>query len=186
MNNMDKIAQIMAMKRMQDELDEMTQRIDGIVQENEVMINDNVDNICARIERELEEICELTDDRISGTKHIHFSAGGFNYGLAFDGTQNKMYFMDTESSWEHKDDKKDYHIVIAKHADASGTHYYEDGRWRDQQTKEIFASDWENAKENIKNAILKAYEYHQKNLVKENMRKLNESENRLASVTKGE
>lgn len=177
---MDKNAQIAALKRIQDEVDEMASRIDSIVKENEITIAENVDAICSRIERELEEIYELTDERIYGTRHLYFTAGGHNYGLAFDGKQNKMYFIDTEKGWGRDGDDREYHVVIAKFQDASGTHYFEDGKWRDQRTKEIFASDWEAAKAEIKDKIIFAYETHQKNVLRENMRKLNESEKRLA------
>lgn len=180
---MDKIAQIQALKRLQTEVDEMSSRIEDIVNANEIAITENVDDICLRIENELEEIYELTDERVHDSRHFYFMAGGHSYGLAFDGKQNKMYFLDSEKSWGREGDDQAYHIVISKYPDASGTHYYEDGKWRDQRTKEIFASEWETIKEGIKDKIIQAYERYQKKTLENNMRKLQESEKRLASVT---
>lgn len=183
---MDKIAQITALKRIQDEIDDMTNRIENIIKGNEITINENVDAICSRIEKELEEIYELTDERIYSSRHITFSANGFHYGLAFDGTQNKMYFLDTETPWGYKGERREYHVVIAEHSDASGKHYYEDGKWRDQRTKEIFAANWDAIKKSIIDRITLAYENHQKDTLKENMRRLRESESRLAKVERKE
>ena len=181
---MDKKAQIEALRKVQDEIDELSARIDTIVKENEQKITDNVDEICKQIEKDLEEIYEMTDERIHDTRHVYFYVDSYHYALSFDGKANAMYFIDTEKSWGKRDDNRPYHIVIAEHQDGSGKHYYEDGKWRDQRTKEIFASGWAEAKKEIHEKIIQAYEFAQKESLKSCMRVLNDSESRLANVSR--
>lgn len=183
---MDKKAQIEALRKVQDEIDELSTRIDTIVKENEQKITDNVNEICKQIEKDLEEIYEMTDERVYKTRHISFYVSGYRYNLVFDGSINSMYFLESEKAFGKKGDDKTFHILIAEFKDGSGKHYYEDGRWRGQHTKEIFASGWEEAKEEIQNSIIEAYEYTQKETLRSCTRVLKDSESRLAKVERKE
>ena len=125
----------------------------------------------------------MTDERVYGTRHFTVFLDGFYWGFAFDGQQKRHYFLKSEEPGGFMTDMKDYHIVIGQCTDASGTHYYEDGIWATQNIKEQIASNWEKIKEGAITTITKAYERHQKEMLEKNMRKLQESEKRLASVT---
>lgn len=190
---MDNITRIKALKKTRVKVDKLVKEIDELTQANIQQLNENVDEICSRIEKDLEEIYKLTDENVYRTRHL--SVCLYNtpkeikntYGIAFDGETNEMYFMDTERSYGTKGNDKKYHIVIADYSDASGRHYYEDGKWREEiilgmTWKEYFATYWEDIKEQIITEIAKAYESYNKDQLHDAMSRLDDSENRLSKT----
>ena len=190
---MDNIEKIKALKEVRVKVDELVKEIDGLTQTNIQQLNDNVDEICNKIGKELEEIYKLTDKNVYRTRHLSINLYNApkeikrSYGIAFDGKTNRMYFIDTEKSYGHEGDDKEYHIVIADYSDGSGRHYYEDGTWRQgticgMTWKEFFATYWEDIKEQMLSSIAKAYESYNKSQLHDAMDRLNDSENRLAKT----
>ena len=190
---MNDIERIKALKETRVKVDNIVKEINELTQVNKQKIEQNVDEICKRIEKELEEIYELTDENVYGTRHISVNLNnglkGLRkaYGIGFDGKTNEMYFMDTEKIYGTKGNDKEYHIVIADYADGSGRHYYEDGKWREgtilgMTWKEHIATSWDDMKKEIIKEITNAYEEYQKGNLKDAMNRLNDSENRLAKI----
>lgn len=185
---MTEIERVKALKEMRIKADALMAEIYNLSAENEKEITRNVDEICEQIERDLEEIYELTDKNVIGTRHINFSCetpyGKRTYGLAYEGETLVRYFMDSERTWGNSETRK-YHVILGQYSDASGVHWYEDGKWRTNSNamREIFASNWENIKEQIISNIGKAYEDYQKSGMEKALRRLSETENRLAAVS---
>ena len=190
---MNDIERIKALKETKVKVDNIVKEIDELTQINKQKIEQNVDEVCKRIEKEIEEIYELTDENIYGTRHISIRIDNApskiknTYGISFDGRTNIMYFMDTESSCGIEGNDKEYHVVIADWSDASGRHYYEDGKWREgticgMTWKEYFATYWNDMKKVIIRNIANSYEKYQRENLKDAMNRLNDSENRLAKI----
>lgn len=177
----DKIAKINALRAIEDEVLAVYEKINDIVAEKEKELSENVDAICRQIEKDLEDLSKLTDTDIYETKHLGFQANGHWYGVSFNGKTNSMYFMDQNRSWGTNGDDREYHIVIAEHRDASGYHYYEDGKWR-ETSKEFFASNWKEIKPQLEDDLVRAYKNHQDTLLKKSMDKLHDVEQRLAAT----
>ena len=192
---MNDIERIKALKETRVKVDNIVKEINELTQVNKQKIEQNVDEVCKRIEKELEEIYELTDKNVYRTRHISVylsNAPGelkVSCGIGFDGKTNEMYFMDTERIYGTKGNDKEYHILIADYADGSGRHYYEDGKWREgtirgMTWKEYFARYWDDIKKEIIKEITNAYEEYQKGNLKDAMNRLNDSENRLAKINR--
>lgn len=190
---MNDIERIKALKETRVKVDNIVKEINELTQINEQKLEQNVDEVCKRIENELEEIYELTDENVYKTRHILVYLENApkkikrSYGISFDGKVNKMYFIDTESSYGTKGNDREYHVVISDYGDGSGCHYYEDGKWREETIqgmtwKEYFATYWDDIKKEIIKKITDAYEEHQRENLKDAMNKLNDSENRLAKI----
>lgn len=190
---MNDVERIKALKETRVKVDNIIKEIDELTQVNKQKLEQNVDEVCKRIEKELEEIYELTDENIYRTRHISIRIDNApreiknTYGIGFDGIQNVRYFMDTESSSGIEGNDKEYHVVIADYSDASGRHYYEDGKWREgtiygMTWKEYFATYWDDMKKDIIRNIADSYERYQRENLKDAMDRLNDSENRLAKI----
>lgn len=179
---------IIALKETKKKVDELIITIDSIVNDNTVKAEQSISQICKQIEKDLEEIYELTDESVYKTRRLYIKHSSFrSYGICFDGSAYAKNFIGSEKRSEDYKKKIPYHVLICDYEDGSGHHYYEDGKWNNSEYSdeiEVIASNWALMKEVAIKKIVKAYEDSQKEGLADAMQRLEKSNERLAELQK--